>query len=97
MQLFSWLSAESAPLFEVKRAGRARYIGRIRLKEEEEGYAAYLTKRLLERAEIPVFRIKLPEKVRNNLHSGMLRIHCPDGQRIMAIAGKDVHFTVEGG
>lgn len=94
--VFIWFSVLSAPLFERRSAGKYRYIGRIRLKQEGGGYSACLTKRLLARAEIPVFQIKLPEKVRKNLKTGMIWIHCPGGRRIMATAGRTVHFTVEG-
>lgn len=85
----------AAPLYERKEAGKYRYIGRIRLKKEEGGYAAWLTRRLLERAELPVFQIKLPKKVQREIKTGVIWIHCPGGRRIMAVAGKAVHFTVE--
>ena len=91
-----WFSIVTVPIFTLKKEERYRYIGRIRLKKEEGMYTACLTKRLIARAEIPVFMIKLPEKIRKKTKAGMLQICCPDGKRILLTAGKEVHFTVEG-
>lgn len=91
-----WVSILTAPLYGMKGEGKYRYIGQIRLKKEEETYAAYLTKRLYARAELPVFRIRLSKRVRKKSKTGMLRIHCPEGKRIMATLGRIVYFAVEG-
>lgn len=91
-----WFSVLTAPLFGLWREGKYRYIGRIRLKRENGTYTAYLTERLRARAELPVFRIKLPEKVWKKAGTEMLRVHCPGGRMIMMTIGKAVRFTVEG-
>ena len=91
-----WISILTAPLYGLKEAGKYRYIGQIRLKKDGETYAAYLTKRLFARAELPVFQIRLPKRVRRKANTGMLRVDCPEGKRIMATMGRIVCFTVEG-
>lgn len=91
-----WFSVLTAPLFGMKERGKYRYIGRIRLKKEGEGYTARLTKRLLRRAELPVFQIKLQKKVWKRAKAGVFSVHCPDEKKIVTIAGRTVHFTVEG-
>lgn len=91
-----WFAIVTAPLFAQKKEGKYRYIGRIRLKKEDGVYTAHLTKRLFAKAEVPVFLIRLPGKVRKRTKAGMLQVHCPDGKRILLTAGKEVHFTVEG-
>lgn len=91
-----WFSIVTAPLFARKETGKYRCIGRIRLKKEDGVYTAHLTKRLFAKAEIPVFLIRLPGRVRRRTKAGMLQVHCPDGKRILLTAGKEVHFTVEG-
>lgn len=91
-----WFSVLTAPLFGLWREGKYRYIGRIRLKRENGIYTAYLTERLRARAELPVFRIKLPEKVWKKAGTEMLRVHCPGGRTIVMTIGKAVRFTVEG-
>ncbi len=91
-----WVSMLTAPLFGMKKEGEYHYIGRIRLKGENKMYAAYLTKRLLARAGIPVFYMKVPKRVWKNSKTGIVQIHCPGGKTAMATIGKAVHFTVEG-
>lgn len=91
-----WIAILTAPLFGLKREGKYRYIGRIRLKKEDGTYAAYLTKRLRARAELPVFQIKLPERVWRNSKTGVLQVHCPGGKSILVTIGRKVCFTVEG-
>lgn len=91
-----WFSVLTAPLSGLRREGKYRYIGRIRLKRENGIYTAYLTERLRARAELPVFRIKLPEKVWKKAGTEMLRVQCPGGRIIMMTIGKAVRFTVEG-
>lgn len=91
-----WVFVLTAPLYALKRGERYRYIGRIRLKKEKGMYVAYLTKRLYMRAGLPVFRIRISERMQKRSKSGMLQIHCPGGKRIMATIGKIVCFTVEG-
>lgn len=90
-----WFFVLTAPLFALKKGEKYRYIGRIRLKETESGYAAYLTERLVNRADIPVFKIRVPEKVRKNQKEKMLRVRCPEGKWITLICGKEVGFTLE--
>lgn len=91
-----WISILTAPLYGLKGEGKYRYIGQIRMKKEGEIYAAYLTKRLRDRAELPVFQIKINKRVRKKSKNGMLRIHCPGGKRIMTTLGSLTCFTVEG-
>lgn len=91
-----WFTIMTAPLFTWKKGEKYRRIGRIRLKKEDGTYTAYLTGRLLARAEVPTFLIRLPGRVRKKTKAGMLQIHCPDGKRILLTAGREVHFTVEG-
>lgn len=91
-----WFTIVTAPLFTWKKGEKYRRIGRIRLKKEDGTYTAYLTGRLLARAEVPTFLIKLPGRVRKKTKAGMLQIHCPGGKRILLTAGREVHFTVEG-
>lgn len=91
-----WVSMLTAPLFGMKKEGEYHYIGRIRLKGKNKMYAAYLTKRLLARAGIPVFYMKVPKRVWKNSKTGIVQIHCPGGKTAMATIGKAVHFTVEG-
>ena len=90
-----WFSILTAPLFALKKGEKYRYIGQIRLKETESGYAAYLTERLVNRADLPVFKIKVPEKVRRNSKEKMLKVCCPEGKWITLICGKEVGFTLE--
>lgn len=90
-----WFFVLTAPLFTLKKGEKYRYIGQIRLKKEESMYVAYLTKRLISKAEFPVFKIKVPEKVRKKVKAGVLQIHCPDGKRIVSVCGKEVKFTLE--
>lgn len=90
-----WFFVLTAPLFALKKGEKYRYIGRVRLKETESGYASYLTERLVNRADIPVFKIRVPEKVRKNQKEKMLRVCCPEGKWITLICGKEVGFTLE--
>lgn len=91
-----WIAILTAPIFSRKNGERYRYIGRIRLKKTDGVYTAYLTKRLLARAELPVFRIKLPRRMWRNGKGGIFYVHCPEGKRIAVMTGKTAHFTVEG-
>lgn len=91
-----WIAVLTAPIFSLKEGERYCYIGQIRLKKADGVYTAYLTKRLLARAELPVFRIKLPRRMWKKGKCGVFYVHCPDGKRIAVIAGKTAHFTVEG-
>lgn len=91
-----WFSILTAPLYGMERKNRYRYIGRIRLGKKEGAYTAYLTRRLRERAMLPVFRIKLPRRVRKGAKTGQLQVRCPGGKQIMMTVGKTVTFTVEG-
>lgn len=91
-----WFAFVTAPLFALKKEGKYRYIGRIRLKKEDGTYTACLTKRLFAKAEIPTFMIRVPGKVRKKTKAGMLQICCPDEKRILLTVGKEVSFTVEG-
>lgn len=91
-----WFSIVTAPIFTLKKEGKYRYIGRIRLKREEGRYTAYLTKRLLGRARLPVFKIKLPRKVWKKDKLCVFQVYCPDERKITLTTGKSVHFTVEG-
>lgn len=91
-----WFGITTAPIFAKKSADKYRYIGRIRLKKEEGIYTARLTKRLLNRAQIPVFFIRLPGRIWKKTKGGVLQIKCPDGKRITVMAGKTAGFTVEG-
>jgi len=90
-----WLFLLTAPLYALKEGEKYRYIGRIRLKKGEAGYVAYLTKRLIAKAALPVFKIKVPERARKSLKTGILQIRCPDGRRAAAICGKEARFTLE--
>lgn len=91
-----WFSIATAPIFALKKERKYRYIGQVRLKREEGRYTAYLTKRLLGRAGLPVFQIKLPGKVWKKAKMSVFQVHCPDGRKITLTAGKSVCFTVEG-
>lgn len=91
-----WFSVLTAPLSGMKENGKYRYIGRVSLKKERNGYAARLTKRHLSRAELPVFRIKLQKRVWKRAKSGVFSVYCPGDKKIVTIAGAIVHFTVEG-
>lgn len=90
-----WFSVLTAPIFALKKGDTYRYIGQIRLKKEETTYVAYLTNRLIAKAPLPVFRIKMPEKIRKKISSGILQVRCPDGKRIEAVCGKETQFTLE--
>lgn len=89
-----WIFLLTAPLFARKENRKYRCIGRIRLRKEED-LTAYLTERLAARADLPVFKIRLRRGIREKLKAGVLQIHCPDGRRITAIAGREVRFTWE--
>lgn len=89
-----WIFLLTAPIFARKENRKYRYIGRIRLRKEED-LTAYLTERLAARADLPVFKIRLRKGIREKLKAGVLQIHCPDGRRITAIAGREVRFTLE--
>lgn len=93
--LILWFGVLTAPLFALKKGQKYRYIGQIRMKKTESGYEAYLTKRLVDRADIPVFKIKVPERIGNNAKKKMLRVSCPDGRWITLVCGKEVGFTLE--
>lgn len=93
--LILWFLILTAPLFALKKGEKYRYIGQVRLKETESGYAAYLTERLVNRADLPVFKIKVPEKVRRNSKEKMLKVCCPEGKWITLVCGKEVGFTLE--
>lgn len=95
MPFIIWFFILTAPLFGMKEGGEYRYIGRIRLKKEE-GYAAYLTKRLRRRAQLPVFQIKLQRRVWKSARTGVFLVYCPGGKKIVTTVGRTVHFTVEG-
>lgn len=96
LPLIIWFTVMTAPLYVLKKEEKYRYIGQIRLKKEDGIYTAYLTKRLLSKAEIPSFMIRLSERVRKKTKAGVLQVHCPDGKRILLTVGKEVNFTVEG-
>ena len=89
-----WIFLMTAPLFARKENRKYRYIGRIRLRKEED-ITAYLTERLAARADLPVFKIRLRKGIREKIKTGVLQIHCPDGRRITSIAGREVRFTLE--
>ena len=88
-------SVLTAPLFALKKGERYRYIGQIRLKKEEAVYTAYLTERLAAKADIPIFKIKIPGRVRKQTKNGLLQVRCPDGKNIALVCGKEVGFTWE--
>lgn len=90
-----WFSILTAPVFALKKGERYRYIGQARLKKTESTYAAYMTEALINRADIPVFKIKVPERVRKRVREGALQVCCPNGKRITLICGKEVGFTLE--
>lgn len=90
-----WFSILTVPVFALKKGEKYRYIGQARLKKTEEAYVAYLTKTLVNRADIPVFKIKVPERIRRKLREGALQVRCPGGKRITLICGKEVGFTLE--
>lgn len=90
-----WFSILTAPLFTLKQEGKYRYIGQIRLKRKEDVYTAHLTARLFGRADLPVFRIKLPGKVWKKAKAGVFQVCCPDKKKIVLTAGRTVRFTVE--
>lgn len=90
-----WFSILTAPVFALKKGERYRYIGQARLKKTELAYAAYMTKALVNRADIPVFKIKVPERVRKRVREGALQVRCPNGRWITLICGKEVGFTLE--
>lgn len=92
-----WFAILTVPIFALKRGEKYRYIGQIRLKKEETAYIACLTERLIDKAELPVFRIKMPDKIRKKMQSGILQVRCPDGKRIEAVCGKEVQFALERG
>lgn len=95
--LLIWLTILTAPIFALKKGERYRYIGQIRVKKEEAFYTAYLTEKLLARADIPVFKIKVPRQVRKETKEGILSVKCPDGKRLSLICGEEVGFTLERG
>lgn len=90
-----WFSILTAPVFALKRGERYRYIGQARMKKTESAYAAYMTEALVNRADIPVFKIKVPERVRKKVREGALQVRCPNGRWITLICGKEVGFTLE--
>lgn len=90
-----WVFLRTAPIFARKEKKGYRRIGRIRLRKEEESLTAYLTERLVARADLPVFKIKLRKGIREKTEAGVLQICCPDGRRITLIAGREVRFTLE--
>lgn len=92
-----WFSILTAPLFALKKGKKYRYIGQVRLKETESGYVAYLTERLVNKADLPVFKIKVPERVRRNSKEKILKVCCPEGKWITLVCGKEVGFTLERG
>lgn len=85
----------TVPLFAWKKGEKYRYIGQVRLRKEETAYVAYLTSRLLGRAELPVFMMKLPDRVRRGAKTDRLQVRCPDGKRLLLICEKEVRFTLE--
>ncbi len=92
-----WFTVLTAPLYALKKGEKYRYIGRIRLKKEDMEYTAYLTERLADRADIPVYKIKVPGQVRRETKGGMLQVNCPDGKKLSLICGEEVGFTLERG
>lgn len=95
--LLVWFTILTAPLFALRKGERYRYIGQVRVKKEEAFYTAYLTERLIARADIPVFKIKVPRQVRKETEGGVLQVNCPDGKRLSLICGEEVGFTLERG
>lgn len=93
--LIIWFSILTAPVFALKKGERYRYIGQVRMKKTESAYAAYMTKALVNRADIPVFKIKVPERVRRRLREGTLQVCCPNGRWLTLVCGKEVGFTLE--
>lgn len=91
-----WTAILTAPIYSRREGKRYSYIGRIRLKKRGGVYTAYLTKRLLARAKLPVFRIKLPRRMWRKERVSVFYVHCPGGKRIPAATGKTAYFTVEG-
>ncbi len=90
-----WFSILTAPVFALKKGERYRYIGQARMKKTGSAYAAYMTEALVNRADIPVFKIKVPERVRKKVREGALQVRCPNGRWITLICGKEVGFTLE--
>lgn len=93
--LILWFWGLTAPLFALEKGKKYHYVGQIRMKKTESGYAAYLTKRLVNRVDIPVFKIKVPERIRKDAKGKMLQVRCPDGRWITLVCGKEVGFTLE--
>lgn len=92
--LYNTLS-NSAFLFSLTRQNKYRYIGRLRLKEKGGDCCVSLTERVISRAEILSFKIKIPEKTVKKAGKGMLMVQCPGGKTIMLILGREIVFVLE--
>lgn len=87
--------ADSVFLFSMTRKGKYRYIGHIRLKEMDGNGLVSLTERMLAKAEILSFKMKIPEKVLRKIGTGMIMVQCPDGKAAVMILDREVSFDLE--
>ncbi len=87
--------SNSAFLFSLTRHKKYRYIGHLRLKEKGGNCCVSLTERVISKAEILSFKIKIPEKTVKKAGKGMLMVQCPGEKTIMLILGKEIVFVLE--
>ncbi len=85
----------TAPLYALTAAGKYHYIGQISIKKKKKIYLANLTNRLISKAELPSFKIKIPEKMKKRKEKELFSVKCPDGKIITTTFCSEILFDVE--
>lgn len=96
-----YVFALTAPIYAMTTMGVYKRIGRIRIKNKIRhdygtiDYEARLTEFLAEKAEVPSYKIKVPERIRKRSTKGVLLIKCPNGDVISPKLQSEVTFTLD--
>lgn len=87
------LLSNRASLYALTSSGKYKYIGQIRIRIKDSAYSACLTERIYGRAELPSFKMKLPERLFKKIKTGTLQVDCPEEKQLMLIPGREIFFT----
>jgi len=93
--LYKCLSPRKALLYALTARGKYRYIGQLTIKERENIYLLCLSKRLIAKAEILSFRLKMPDQAVKKAEGKRVKIQCPGGRMVMLNAEKETEFVLE--
>lgn len=83
----AWYLFLMVPIYAMTAKGTYKKIGRIRLRKEKEYYAANLSDRIIRKAQVPSFMIRVPGKVRK-----VMKINSRDGSNLIPVIDRKVTF-----